>query len=272
MNNFSKLYLLSPESYNKLIFDKMTHQGIDREMYNILNMKKITDSKKWYMYRDELVKFANKARNNKILNNKTLNIIDTNVAEFAQENNMQKKKPLTYSVQSQTNIVRRPRIDQNIQTEKDLRESRESSVQTDHVMDETYYDGNAAGTYYNEKDLSENRSWPYSEAMPGFSSFNVSNSKSPPAPSKRLSRKSLSYGTLPVDFSTPLTAKDVAKQLLSREKRPTLKKSHSTESGKPDAQRQLDFQIIKSPYKTRANVKAATVQTGKNRFKWVCMK
>lgn len=41
-------------------------------MYNILNMKKIADSKKWYMYRDELVKFANKARNNKWLISQSL--------------------------------------------------------------------------------------------------------------------------------------------------------------------------------------------------------
>lgn len=270
MNDFSKLYLLSPESYNKLIFDKMAHQGIDREMYNILNMKKITDSKKWYMYRDELVKFASKARNNKILNNKALNIIGTNIADFARENNMQKKKPLTYSVQSQTNIERRPRKDQNIQPEKALRET---GVQTDHIIDETYYDGNTSDAYYNEEDLSGNRSWPYSEAMPGFAAFNISNSKSPSGGSKGVVRKSLSYGTLPVGSSTPLTSKDVAKQLLSKAKRPPLRKTHSTETGKPDAQRQLNFQIIKSPYKTRANVKAAAaVQSGKSRFKWACMK
>lgn len=63
MNNFSKLYLLSPESYNRLALDKVVHQGIDRDMYNVLNMKKISDAKKWYLYRDLLHRFANKARN-----------------------------------------------------------------------------------------------------------------------------------------------------------------------------------------------------------------
>lgn len=35
-----------------------------------------------------------------------------NIAELAQENNT-RKKPVTYSVQSQTNIERKPRKDQN---------------------------------------------------------------------------------------------------------------------------------------------------------------
>lgn len=59
------MYLLSPESYNKILDEKKMQSKFDNEMYNIIKMHKITDTKKWYLYRQQLMNFANKMRGNK---------------------------------------------------------------------------------------------------------------------------------------------------------------------------------------------------------------
>lgn len=64
-NSLSKMYLLSPESYNRILQEKKMQSKFDNEMYNIIKMHKITDTKKWYLYRQQLMNFANKMRGNK---------------------------------------------------------------------------------------------------------------------------------------------------------------------------------------------------------------
>lgn len=281
MNSFSKLYLLSPESYNKLVLDKMVHQGLDRDMYNVLNMKKISDAKKWYLYRDLLNRFANKARNNKRINEKPLNVIEPHVNETRK-----KKSPLKYSVQSQTNIVRRARVDQNNQTENS---KNEMSIQTDPIMEETIYELNPADSYYeNNADLAVKYGFPYEEGMPGFSSFELE--RNTPTKNKTSTpRKSVSANktfspssekSINEQFKTP-SAADVAHAILNKSKRSTLRRA-LTYSGEKEKQLKLNFPVVKIPPFTRAAAAAAaaaaasakeqTVQTGSNCFKWTCMK
>lgn len=268
MNSFSKLYLLSPESYNKIILDKMIHQGIDREMYNVLSMKKISDSRKWLLYRQGLIRFANRARLNKKLNKKPLNVIDPDVTEILQEKRTKKKSPLKYSVQSQTNIVRRPRIDQNNQTEKD---QNEMGVQTEPVMDETVYELNPEDSFYDANDSENKHGWPYENSMPGFVNFDLDEETSPKR-STSTPRKSLNKsGNLSEEYISP-TAADVAKRLLSKGKKSTLRRA-LTYSGEKKKQLKLNFPILKIPPFTRSvAAKAKNVQTGTNCFKWSCMK
>lgn len=275
MNNFSKLYLLSPESYNKLVLDKMVHPGIDREMYNILNMKKITDAKKWYLYRDLLHKFANRARNNKTVNDKPLNAIEPSLSELLLKNRDKKNSPLKYSVQSQTNIVRRARIDQNNQTEKN---QNEMSIQTDPIMDETIYELNPEDSFYdaNDREAGQN-GWTYENSMPGFAQFEIEKEISPKRRSSSTPRKSKSprkslnkSGSPSVEYISPTHA-DVAKTILNKGKKPTLRRA-LTYSGEKEKQMQLNFPILKNAPLTRAAAKAQNVQTGNNCFKWSCVK
>lgn len=123
MDNFSKLYLISPESYNKLIHDKLIRQGLDHEMYNIIAMKKISDSEKWYLYRQQLVKFANKSRHNEL---------GKPIGEKIMQNNNKKN---LFDVGSQTNRIRRPVIHQANKTRVT---NSEIATQTDSpMMDES---------------------------------------------------------------------------------------------------------------------------------------
>lgn len=276
MNSFSKFYLLSPESYNKLVLDKMVHQGIDREMYNVLSMKKISDAKKWYLYRDLLFRFANKARNNKTVKDKPLNAIEPVMQD------KKNRSPLKYSVQSQTNIVRRPRIHQINQTEN---EQNEMAVQTDPIMDETVYQLNPEDSFYDAD--SSNHGWPYEKSLPGFASFEIEKETSPKtATASSTARKSFNSSpksasssknnSFNEEFTSP-TAGDVAKTILNKSKRSTLRRALTYSGEKLNQtklnQTKLNFPILKiPPYQTRAVSKKQIVQTGKNRFKWACMK
>lgn len=259
MNNFSKFYLLSPESYNKLVLDKMEHQGIDREMYNVLNIKKISDAKKWYLYRDLLLRFANKARNHRTINKNPLNVIDPSITQSLFKKHGGKKTPLKYSAQTQTNIVRRPRINKINQTEN---EQNEIGIQTNLGSDETMYEINPEDShFYDASENEENIEWPYKEGMPGFSAS--------PKPATSTSRKSVNS-----PMASP-TSSVVAKTLLNKSKSKPLVRRALTFSGEKDKQLKLNFPILKIPtYKTRsvAAGKTQNVQIGKNCFKWTCMK
>lgn len=274
MNSFSKFYLLSPESYNKLVLDKMVHQGIDREMYNVLSMKKISDTKKWYLYRDLLFNFANRARNNKTSKTQPINTIEPSTQ------GTKEKVPLKYSVQTQTNIVRRPRIDKKNQTEN---AQNEMAVQTDPIMDEKVYELNPEDSFYDADNMNaENHGWPYENSMPGFASFELDKETSPKTKtaastarkSFNSSLKSLSSGknqSFNEEFTSP-TSGDVAKKILNKSKKSTLRRA-LTYSGEKLPQTKLNFPILKiPPYQTRAVAKTQNVQTGKNCFRWSCMK
>lgn len=76
-NVFSKMLILDPEAYNKIKqADNLSY--LDTQMNNILKNKHINDTKKWYLYRQQLLKYAtiNRKQRNKIIhdtNNNKLN-------------------------------------------------------------------------------------------------------------------------------------------------------------------------------------------------------
>lgn len=64
MNNLQRMIVIPPELYNKLKDNfnndkELSH--LDKSMKEILN-KKLSDNEKWYIYRQKLIKFANKRR------------------------------------------------------------------------------------------------------------------------------------------------------------------------------------------------------------------
>lgn len=257
MNNFSKLYLLSPENYNKLILDKMVRQGLDREMYNIIAMKKIADSEKWYLYRQQLVKFASKSRHN----------------EF--QNSSRKEKIPVFDRASQTNRVLRPIHDKGAQVNV---EKNEMSVQTMPNMDETNYDYspvtedfntiNSSGV--NEEEEEEGKIWsptarskPKPKAKQAKKKLNFDNA------SER--RKSLNDSVISISEAT---ASSTARKLLDESaKRPVLKRAITLPGSKQLQQSLLDFPVRKrAPVITRAASKAKGSQEGGRRIKWSCMK
>lgn len=62
-SGFSKMNLVSPDVYNKILHDNSVMYGIDNEMMKILRLKKIEDSRKWYLYRQALINYSSRRRN-----------------------------------------------------------------------------------------------------------------------------------------------------------------------------------------------------------------
>lgn len=252
MNNFSKLYLLSPESYNKIILDKMVHQGLDREMYNIIAMKKIADSEKWYLYRQQLVKFANKSRHK-----------DYTSANI-------EKLPM-FDRGTQTNRVLRPIHDKSSQSGV---AKNEMGVQTSPIMDETIFDYTPNSGEYaslnNSNEFEEIKIWsPTARSKP----------KEKTKPSKKKlnfdvsgRRKSLNDSVISLSEAS---ASSTARKLIDDSvKRPVLKRAETLPGGKLLNQSLLDYPVVKkTPRLTRAATKAQKAdQHGGRCFKWSCMK
>lgn len=241
MNNFSKLYLLSPESYNKLVFDKMIRQGLDREMYNILAMKKITDGEKWYLYRQQLIKFANKSRHNNFGN--------------AEENKNKKTK---------TNLSDATSTDR-IQTDvKSVGLTTQSDRIPSPIMDETNYSfsPNTEGftTILNSTPEEEELFWsPSARLKSSKKKLNFEEER----------RKSINDSVIPSTSSS--AAASAAKKLLKKSMRPTLRRTLTAPSPQQLIQGSLNFPAVKH-IRTRAVSKALGEQTGGRCFKWKCMK
>lgn len=75
-NVFSKMYLVPEDSMNKLRDEIRLDSVLDSKMQKIIKLKKIDDAKKWYLYRQLLMKYANtnrlrKNNSNKIVNSKS---------------------------------------------------------------------------------------------------------------------------------------------------------------------------------------------------------
>lgn len=261
MDNFSKLYLLSPESYNKLVLDKMIRQGLDREMYNILAMKKITDGEKWYLYRQQLIKFANKSRHNNFGN--------------AEENNNKKTKTNFVDAAASADRIQRPIINKGIQA--DVKRS-DSTTQTARIPRPIHDKGIQTSPIIDETNFS------FSPNTDGFTSILNSTPEEeeiywsptarnkPKTPKKKLifeeeRRKSINDSVI----STSSAAASAAKNLLKKSVRSPLRRALTVPGPQQLMQGSLNFPVVKH-IRTRAASKAMGQQTGGSCFKWKCMK
>lgn len=265
MDNFSKLYLLSPESYNKLVLDKMIRQGLDREMYNILAMKKITDGEKWYLYRQQLIKFANKSRHNNFGN--------------TEENNNKKTKTNFFDAATSTDRIHSPIINKGIQADVETSDSttqtaripipiHDKGIQTSPIMDETNF------SYSPNTDGFDSRLNSTLEEEEEEFLWSPTARNKPKTPKKKLNfeeerRKSVNDSII----STTLGgASSAARKLLNQSVQPPLRRASTIPGPQHLTQGSLNFPVVKHPRTTRATSKAMGQQTGGRCFKWICMK
>lgn len=61
-NSLSKMYLVPEDSLNRFREEINLESKLDSDMQKILKLKQIDDARKWYLYRQELMKFANNRR------------------------------------------------------------------------------------------------------------------------------------------------------------------------------------------------------------------
>lgn len=240
MNDFSKMYLLSPESYNRIILEKMAHQGLDREMYNIIANKKIQDAEKWYLYRQILVKFA-------------CNLVDAS---------------------SQTNRIPKPIHDKDVQANV---ESHAISIQTDPIIDEFSFSPRSINEEYLDSDKSKESDeeiWsPTARSKP-----KTVNKKLTYPEDRRKSLNdsviSVSSGSALASARQLLKAKKAP--LIRSSTIPGLNRPSQTTTpkAKQSTQTRLNFRVKKvaTPRLTRATSKTQGSQDGGKRFKWTCMR
>lgn len=77
-NVFSKMYLVPEDSMKKFREEIRIDSVLDSEMLKILKLKKIADTKKWYLYRQLLMKHANTGRARKYTSSMANKMGDSN--------------------------------------------------------------------------------------------------------------------------------------------------------------------------------------------------
>lgn len=96
-NSLSKMYLISPQTLEKFKSEELSRSQLDNEMKKILLMNKISDAKKWYLYRQQLMKFANKIRRNIHSDN-----INNNFKQILRNQNQNIDRKIKNDAQTQT--------------------------------------------------------------------------------------------------------------------------------------------------------------------------
>lgn len=252
------MYLLSPESYNRIILEKMAHQGLDRDMYNIIANKKIEDAEKWYLYRQILVKFANKSRHIDVGTKRRINNYNNHNLNLIDAASQTKRTPRSiHDKESQASV-----------------ESGEISTQTEPIMDEFTFSSSPINeeyeTSYKSKE-SDDEIWsPTARAKPKLVQKKLTYDEG--------RRRSLNDSVISVASSSVSSAKQL---LLNKTKKPPLIRSSTIPALKKPSpkkkqltQTMINFRAQKNatPRVTRATTKTQGTQDGGKRFKWTCMR
>lgn len=141
------MLLLNPESYNKLK-DEITNgqelSFLDKKMSKILKNRKINDVKKWYLYRQQLIKYALLKRNS-ILNN-----LQDNSFKF-NKSNIQRA--------TQTTSTNKPKIQRATQT-------------TPTIEYADYNEDDYLKSYHSEDEDESNDIPPYNSSIKALTSSN----------------------------------------------------------------------------------------------------
>lgn len=258
MNNFTKLYLMSPDSYNKLILDKLVNQGLDRDMYNIISMKKISDGEKWYLYRQQLIKFANNSRHNEAI---------VTIPKKPKIRNINDKMRM-FDVASQT--VRIPKSIHN-KSSQAVAGQNEISAQTSPNMNEYSFTSmpQEDDEYFEmaEEDEEEELWSPTARTKPKAS-----------LKKKKLNfdedrRKSLNESIFSIPSGSAMSSAKNLYQKISPISPVRKKKVLAVPGSKKSRQTTLSFPVVKAtPRLTRASSKAQASQHGGRCIKWSCMK